>query len=229
MPGVDERTRQQRGLDIAHSAARHHSSRQRANSSSHRFFIPPDFEQEHSFNRFQLVDHGPVATPPVLLVEAGGAIVSYRACEPGDLDAVGEKPRFTIRKQCRGSTRAARVPRDKELIEFVALHDAESCRSAGCADDADIGKRGSQPVPKARQRAHSRELGRHQVRVRFTPPVEPELRQQIDLRRLGRSDVHICGGAAGSDPFLLRHVLEVRRQILLGVAQDLGDGLAVGE
>jgi hypothetical protein len=86
--------------------------------------------------------------------------------------------------------------RDIELIELVALDDAEADRGTRRANDSDTWKGGLKSRPEALQGAHACELRRHDPRVRFVPAFVPHRGERIDLVGCGGSRFHVCRSSA---------------------------------
>ena len=85
--------------------------------------------------------------------------------------------RFMTSQAASGS-RDPRTPclrADMELIQFVAFDDAKSNGLAGRACHCQVRKRGKEPVFEAFSRANPGQLCRQDPRVRFVPPVVPDL------------------------------------------------------
>jgi len=115
-----------------------------------RLFVTPDFEGKRSDLRLCQIHHDPGAMPAALLVEARGSFVSDGTREPRRLDAVVGEARLCVGHQRGGNARASRLCFDEQLIELVALDDAEADGGARWPHNLDVGKRGLKPVSKAR-------------------------------------------------------------------------------
>jgi len=177
--------------------------------------VAPHFQGKVPSHRFRLVHHRTNTAPPVLLVEAGRAIVSNRARQPRRLNAVGGKAGLSVRDQRGGNASAAGLRRDEELIQLVLFDDGESKRRERRTDDADVGESGLQTIPEAVECPELGQSSRHDRRVRFVPAVVPDTRQVIDFIGLGVPRVHadrISQSAAGERQAHRGHLLAIADQ-----------------